>query len=294
MKLMTSLTLDQKYAALVEELAQQNATFKTFLNGAEDDTVYLDSNRTVKTLLGTIKDLKRFQYVQKVIDHRLYNDMIAADATIAIGLLVRVWGDVPAKVGLYRKDSAGVYTKVSYQDLYDLRDVLPDPWNYLQIKADETQTDETVALVQFQLPVAAATASSQVLRGTYQYNIQVDGYKGTIAGDVMIVVSASTQSKVSVKIQVSNRLVGDVDDGLSTVVLEKVVINRISSPDVHTFSVSFVPPSTLVDGNILGSLDFRFNGVDTKVVKKTAALLGQVVIPDEEVDLVSIYEDSKV
>lgn len=117
---MTQLTLDQKYSDLVDQLQALNTKFDVFLNGAETATITLSDNRVIKSLSGVIAELKSFSYVQKVIEHRLHSDMVAANAVIDVGLLIRVWGDTAGVNGLYKKTANAVFTKVSYQDLVDL------------------------------------------------------------------------------------------------------------------------------------------------------------------------------
>jgi hypothetical protein len=115
--------LDQQYSTLIDQLSALNAKLNAFINGAATDTVALDNGNTIKTLSGIVADLTRFHYVQKVVDQRLYSDMIAADSTLEVGLLVRVWGDTALINGLYLKQAPGTYQKVSYATLYDLGSV---------------------------------------------------------------------------------------------------------------------------------------------------------------------------
>ncbi len=113
-------TLDQQYSSLIDALTALNMKFHTFLNGTATDTITLDDGRILKSLSGIIADLNKFRYVQKIVDQRLYSDMVAADATLEVGLIVRVWGDTSTVNGLYLKQGTGVYTKISYTSLYDL------------------------------------------------------------------------------------------------------------------------------------------------------------------------------
>jgi hypothetical protein len=94
--------------------------FDRFLNGTENETILLSDERVIKSLSGVIAELKSFRYVQKVIEHRLHSDMVAANSVIDVGLLIRVWGDAAGVNGLYKKTADAVFTKVSYQDLVDL------------------------------------------------------------------------------------------------------------------------------------------------------------------------------
>jgi hypothetical protein len=103
---------------LVEQLTNLNEQLNLFINGDADTIVVTDSG-PIKSIAGIVRDLTKFRYVQKVIDHRLYSDMVADDLNLEDGLLIRVWGDTEAN-GLYKKLGALDYAKVSYTDLYDL------------------------------------------------------------------------------------------------------------------------------------------------------------------------------
>ena len=121
-----SLSLDQQYSALITQLTALNTQLNTFVNGQVTDTITTTDGRVIKSLAGLVADLNKFRYVQKIVDQRLYTDMIAADATLDVGLIVRVWGDTPTVNGLYLKQTAavgntpGTYAKISYTSLYDL------------------------------------------------------------------------------------------------------------------------------------------------------------------------------
>lgn len=290
---MANLSLDQQYSNLVTALSDLNAQYNSFLNGDEDDTITLNNGKVIKTLSGVIDDLKRFKYVQKVVDQKLYSDMIAADSTLEDGLLVRVWGDTGLVNGLYRKQSAGQYTKISYKDIYDLGGVLPDPWNFIQVKANETETAENVPLIQFALPVSQTTIYDQVIKGTYKYTTQGANYQGTITADVTILITVGAQSNVVCQIQTGTRLIGSIGANHSQMSAEKIQVNRVSNLDSHTFNISFVPPSDL-SNPIPGALDIRFLGVDPTVVKRAASVTGvDVVPPPQPTDLYSIYQSNK-
>ena len=122
---MTSPTLDQQYSTLITALTNLNSQLNTFINGQATDTITLSDGRIIKSLSGIVADLNKFRYVQKIVDQRLYSDMIAADATLEVGLIVRVWGDTSTVNGLYLKQSAAVgntpavYVKITYTSLYD-------------------------------------------------------------------------------------------------------------------------------------------------------------------------------
>lgn len=119
-------SLDQQYSSLITQLTALNAQLDKFVNGLATDTITTTDGRVLKSLSGIIADLNKFRYVQKIVDQRLYSDMIAADATLDVGLIVRVWGDTPTVNGLYLKQTAavgstpGTYAKITYSTLYDL------------------------------------------------------------------------------------------------------------------------------------------------------------------------------
>lgn len=113
-----SIDLDSKYSALIDELQALTAKFSVFLNGPADQVITTDSG-PIKTLAGVIADLKKYQYVQKVVDHKTYGDM-TQDSTIEPGLLIRVWGDTTELNGLYQKNNDNTFTKLAYQGLVDL------------------------------------------------------------------------------------------------------------------------------------------------------------------------------
>lgn len=288
-------TLDQKYSDLVDQLGNQNALFGAFLNGGPDDVVNLSGGRSVKSLSGVIADLNRFKYVQKIVDQRLYSDMIAADATIENGILTRVWGDTTQVNGLYLKVSTGTYSKISYQTVYDLKDFLPDPWNYLQIQYDPTVTSLGAGLVQFALPSSVTQVNDIALKGSYKYTIDTTNYRGTIHGELTILISALDPTHVSATIQ-NHRLVGAIDPGLSSLVtLENIRVQRMSDANTHNFIVTFIPPVDPSANPIAGFLDFRLNGVDLNIVSQVTTPATLTFIPPTGfTGSLATYNDAKV
>ena len=105
------------------------------MNGADNETVQT-TNGQVPTIAGIIKQAKQFKHVLPVIDYKLYSDLQSdALANLLIpGQLYRVWGDTsPIHNGFFRVDEvdATLTIKTDYSDIYDLRQNLPNPWNYI-------------------------------------------------------------------------------------------------------------------------------------------------------------------
>ena len=113
------LNLDTQYSALIDQFIALNAQLNSFINGDIHTTIVTNAG-TIKSLSGIIADLNKFRFVQRIIDHRLHIDMITDDLNINIGLLIRVYGDTPIINGIYIKTATGVYSKISYSDLYGL------------------------------------------------------------------------------------------------------------------------------------------------------------------------------
>lgn len=112
-------TANDTQLTLVDQLSALCTQLDLFINGDADTIVNTNAGQ-VKSISGIARDLSRFHYVQKVIDHRLHSDMLADDANIEVGLLIRVWGDVDGVNGLYKKLGDLDYAKVSYATIYDL------------------------------------------------------------------------------------------------------------------------------------------------------------------------------
>lgn len=114
---MYSSDLDTKYSTLIDELKALNYKFSTFINGPNGETVPT-SNGPIKTLTSIVSDITKIKYIQKIIDHRLYSDMIDDQLNISTGLLVRIWGDLTEVNGIYQKNTDDTFTKINYQALF--------------------------------------------------------------------------------------------------------------------------------------------------------------------------------
>lgn len=212
---MTELTLDQKYASLIDELAILNGKFDKFMNGDEYATIPFEGGNNIKSLSGIAKDLRSFKYVQKVINHRLYQDMV--EDTIEEGMLIRVWGDAENINGLYKKTFIG-FDKSTYSDLYDLRDFLPNPWNYSNVTKNQSEFDQDLDLCSFTVPNSAFETNTRRLSGTAVYTMDGVGSRGSISFDFTIVAltgDGSPNSKFTILL--SNLVLLAIDSGFSAV-----------------------------------------------------------------------------
>jgi hypothetical protein len=116
------LNLDQQYSALIDQFSALTTKMNAFINGDKNTTIVTDAG-TIKSLSGVIADLNKFRFVQKIIDHNLYADMIADDINIDVGMLIRIFGDTSLINGIYLKSATGVYGKINYANLYGLTQI---------------------------------------------------------------------------------------------------------------------------------------------------------------------------
>lgn len=260
---MTALTTDQKYAELINELKVLNDKFDKFMNGSETDTVPVEGSDNLKSLSGIVADLKRFKYVQKVIDHRLYQDML--DDDIEVGLIVRIWGDSSNVNGLYKKDSTNVFHKISYSDLYDLRDFLPNPWNYVSISKGPSDYNKPVDLLSFKVPNSVFQTNPKRLSGNASFSVDGLGKRGSYSFDFAIDTTTGSGGSNDRKYQVSTSLVTmlALDADFSTYVKPNISVLITPGTLDTTYTIS-VTDFKAVDGltNIPASFVINFNGID--------------------------------
>jgi hypothetical protein len=258
--------LETKHAALVDELAKLNLKFKQFIEGSADVVIPVGTGgQLVKSVSGIVRDLNQFKYVQRVVDHRLYADMIA-HTDLEVGMLVRVWGDTTSNNGLYKKDSGG-FQKVSYQDLYDLRNFLPDPWNYYHFSFTEAELLANKKLLGFTLPVSTGT-KDLLLQGTLKYRTNEPGYRGSYSTKFHLLITTGTQTEQFYIYQKFFSMMNALDAGVSETFpcYLKVIFN--SDEMNHNGSVWFVP-AMLPDGVTVlpGTLDLTFQEIDLNAVQ---------------------------
>lgn len=261
---MTALTHNQKYQELLDQLTDLNDKYDKFINGKPSDTVYINGGPSIKSLSGIAKDLKGFKYVQRVINHRLYTDMVAD--TIEDGLLVRIWGDTQFINGLYLKDSSSpsIYTKVSYSDLYDLRDFLPDPWNYSSITKDQSEFNKDLNLCGYTVSNSAFETNPRRITGSIVYTMDGVGARGSLSFDFALVTvtgSGNTDSRFEIKI--ANRIQLSIDDGFNELHMPELGLSALTDALNTNYTITTTPFKT-PDGqdSIPARLTVNFYHVD--------------------------------
>lgn len=258
--------LDTKYSQLIDQLTKFNEKLDTFINGDEDETVVVNSG-TIKSLSGTIKDLNRFRYVQKVINHRLYADMIAADINIEDGMLIRIWGDTILINGIYKKDSTNVYTKIIYSDLYDLKGFLPNPWNYDHISKLASEFSNKISLFTIKIPASEIDSSSFSFTGDLNATIDDVGLRGVFDLSFKIVLVAGGVSDAKGIIKSLDATKVAVDTNFSTLTVPVLTYDVVSTSLEHKYTFYI---DTFFDGinRVPARLEFKVNSVDPSIFKK--------------------------
>lgn len=109
-------------AQTIQRLSTLLDKVDAFVNGPEDQHVST-SNGPLKTMAGIAADVKKTRAVQFIPDYASVL-LATSDATLVTGDVVRV-----PNVGYFQKNNVGGFDKVSYSDLYDLRDVALNPFN---------------------------------------------------------------------------------------------------------------------------------------------------------------------
>lgn len=224
---------------LVAQLTQLNKQLELFIKGDADTTIATNGG-LIKSIAGISRDLNQFRYVQKVIDHRLYSDMISADNDIENGMLVRIWGDNTN--GIYRKNGSLDYSKVSYSDLYDLRDFLPNPWNYVHITKTDVEFDQDLALFTYRLPASADKVIGDMFEGTFRVTSSVAGNRGSYAVKFIIHLATNPSGQAIGSVSLVDMNTIDMDTGFATTFLPQITIDSVSNVLNHTFTVNISVP----------------------------------------------------
>lgn len=258
---MTAITLDEKYKELIDSFSTLNDKLNKFINGSPSETVSIEGGSNIKTISGLASDLKSFKYVQRVINHRLYSDMLAD--TIEDGMLIRVWGNDSLN-GLYKKDGVS-YQKVSYSDLYDLRDYLPNPWNYSQVKKNSTEFNAGLDILSYKVINSNLYQTNpRVVKGSALYSIDSPTIRGSFSFDFTInTVTGSGGNESKFLITLSNQVKLAVDDDFNDLVMPEIGLSSISDSTYTTYTVSssaFKTPNGQAD--IPGTLEINFYHVD--------------------------------
>lgn len=261
---MIPLTPDQKYAQIIDQLSKLNDKYKLFINGTPSQTIPVEGGPNIKSLSGIAADLKQFKYVQRVINHRLYADMVAD--TIENGMLIRVWGDTSVVNGLYLKDSLATskYTKVSYSDLYDLRDFLPNPWNYSNVNKDQSEFNKDLDLCSFTVPNSAFETNTRRIDGTAVYTMDGVGRRGSISFDFTVVTLTGDGTNSKFNIILSNLVLLAIDNGFSANIDVPVLdVRTTAGVSDTTYTITTTPFKLRSDKSALPArLSVNFYRVD--------------------------------
>lgn len=264
-----ALTLDQKYSAIIDQLGVLNTKFNRFINGDETVVVPTDSGG-IRSIAGTTAELLRFRYVQKVIDHRLYSDMVADSPNIEVGMLIRVYGDTDAINGLYKKTDTG-FLRVTYSDLYDLGNKLPNPWNYQYIKVNPTDTVDSKQLLVYTEPLSSTDIFSQILRGNLTYTTTGAGVRGVSSRSFKLLISTGDTNLKTFNYQTSKDITNDIDGGLAAFATTPQLDVAFSTDAFnHTVSIWFKPPTDAQGNPVQGTAEITFEGIDRQKIKLVA------------------------
>jgi hypothetical protein len=187
--------LNDQYAGLIGKIS-------AFINGPASGTVQTTSG-SIKTLAGLAQDVSTLRYSQKISDiNTLANAINTLLPVMSEGDLVRIWGDVVGVNGIYQCES-GALVKISYSDLYDLRDL--NPKTGAHVTADETTTTRVIPVATFTLPVSATSVSNLVLRGHIAYRSKQTSYRGSYAADFTMNVIGGDESEAVAVVVLSTR-----------------------------------------------------------------------------------------
>lgn len=154
------------------------ATLEKIINGAENETVSTN-NGQVPTLAGLVKQTRQFTHVLPVIDYKRHVELVAdglADL-LKVGQIYRVWGDDDKiKNGFYRVEESNIKLplKSDYSDIYDLKQNLPNPWNYIDktVYGSEISTTRVCSWV---VGKTGTDSFSQSLEGTLHATSTLSG-----------------------------------------------------------------------------------------------------------------------
>lgn len=172
-------------AESTQKLADLVAKVNAFVNGPASQVIQTD-NGQLKTLAGAIKALESIEYVQKIHEFNSVSQLMSA--SVELGELGRVNLDIdPLNNGIYQKQQAG-WIKVSYEDLYDLQDKLPNPWNNVVKTFDEVAIAGPIKVAAGFIPVSNASTASSVFRARLEYNLDQGGVTFAYHSDMFVSV----------------------------------------------------------------------------------------------------------
>ena len=279
-----------KYSASIDNIAALNDKFDLFINGNDDDYIVNEKGVVIKSLAGIQKELKSFKYVQKIIDFDTYANMLIADSLIEIGILCRVWGDSNITLnGIYRKSGNAAYVKISYADIYDLGNMLPNPWNYISISKSPIEFNRDIKLFKTSLPNMIGKTFMRVIEGDLTALTETQNYRGTYSTKFKIhlaVGGSIAKSIVSIHdrvvVGIDSDIVLDLNDGtqlsidsdtvllldgsFSQYTLPIITVTKVTTSLSHDFTISI---SSFKSGNYIipGQLDMTIKSLDSKLIR---------------------------
>lgn len=258
-----ALNVDTKHQQLILDFEKLNDKLNKFINGAADEYVQLDSGM-VKTVAGIATAMQRFKYVQQIIDYKLYDDMIAADLMIEDGMLIRVYGDLDTVNGIYRKDASNTYTKVNYSEIYDLRDQLPNPWNFTHTSLTPTQFDSTFQMVSFVSPYSMVNVDQYIIEGSIQVKCDQASYRGSHSYDFKVHILSGDQT-VQNDILLSNVSTLQIDSGFTALQKPDIYVNVVNQGVNDSVRLMLNPLRDAQDNIIPSYVTITYKGIDTQL-----------------------------
>lgn len=258
-------TDETSYAVLLQNLSNLNAQISQFVNGTASETVTTTAGQ-IKTLAGIEQASMAVGYLQKIIDVSTVSYIISHAASYSIGQLFRVWGEtVPTTNGIYELITLTSVNKVSYADLYDLKQFVPNPFNYNSITFNEANTAAPLLITTIVQPVQSVKFTLDDFELDWTYVVSSNATYYSYHANNGITVRCSGQA--------ANTYFSDVGNGLgitshfyststySTVPMISVTYTYTTTQ--HIFSVYLNPPTDINSVVVPGSGIIRFKGVDT-------------------------------
>lgn len=257
------LNLDTQYSDLIAQMAILNQKLSLFVNGDAQTVIPTDAG-AIKSLAGVVSSLNKFKYVQKVVDHRLYSDMVGDDLNLEVGILIRVWGDTGTVNGLYLKTATATFVKSSYNDLYDLRDFLPNPWNIIYIKKDKTQFTGDLPFIQYTIPKTETTVFSRRFSISIKVDSDTAGYRGSVYGEQTILSCVGPGGYQSTSVNQPDLEGVAIDDGFNSASNIQVVVTCVQTPTDNIFTVTLPAMKDTNNVPIPAYLELKILGIDPK------------------------------
>lgn len=259
------------YQTLLQEMQDMNAIISKFINGSADTSIAVSSG-TIKTLAGIQKAALTPSYIQTIVDIENRAYVLNHMSYYTNGQLFRIWGETdPLFNGIYKKDTDTTIVKVSYADLYDLKEYFPDPWDYSQISFDEsTSIANQFLIATVTQPVQAVKFNLDAFTLDYTYivdsNSQYASYH--VVDNITVRLSARAQSEHFESI--NNSGTGVTTNFYSTLVYSQtpqITVEHTSDVTNHIFNIYFVPPRDASNVIVSGHGIIRFKNVDKTYVK---------------------------